>query len=58
MTYKDDKLNGKSTTYYPGKGVMSESYYNNGRQHGVWKIYNEKGEVIKKIEYQNGVRKK
>ena len=55
--YKDGKLHGPMIAYsFRENRKTSEVNYKNGLQHGKVKIYNERGELIKEEEYNNGVK--
>ena len=53
-TYKDGKLHGKYTKYYPSGYINYTSDYVNGDKHGIEMIYYvENDQVHKEIEYKN-----
>ena len=49
---------GKKIEYYEnGKKKTEENFDGNGRKSGVFKTYNEKGKLIKQVNYENGYQK-
>ncbi len=54
-TYVNDTLNGPFKIWSPEGKLEMEGYYKNGNQSGLWITYDEKGNVIKKEKYNNGV---
>ncbi len=56
--YKDAKAaikNGKFTFYFPKGTIDSLGSYVNGAQDGEWNFLNEKGQRIRKKNYDNGI---
>lgn len=51
--YKDGKLHGKQTTYYPDGKVTEEITYSNGIKEGENLYYSPEGVLIKKLQYRN-----
>ena len=51
--YKDGKLHGKQTTYYPDGKVTEEITYVNGIKEGENLYYSPEGVLIKKLQYRN-----
>lgn len=48
---------GRWKSYYDnGVTVHEEGYYVNGSRDGEWKFYNEKGNLVKKINYRMGTQ--
>ncbi len=52
--YKNDKLDGTVTTYYPNGKITEESNYKNGVLEGPNNYYSPGGVLIKKLFYLNG----
>jgi antitoxin component YwqK of YwqJK toxin-antitoxin module len=54
--YKNGKLDGKRTVYYPSKRIAEEMNYKDGVKDGPYKSYSEKGGVVlEETFYKNGV---
>ena len=51
--YKDGKLHGKQTTYYPDGKITEELSYVNGIKEGENLYYSPEGVLIKKLQYRN-----
>ena len=51
MTYKFGKLNGKMSNYYSNGKIQSEGKYVNDLKHGVFKIYDKDGKVLKQEKF-------
>lgn len=51
MSYKDNVFHGKCETWFPNGIKSTEIYYENGKPIGIWKFWNEKGELIKTKKY-------
>jgi len=42
--YKNGKLNGRYSSYYPDNGILSlKGFYKNGKKYGLWRSYTNKG---------------
>ncbi len=52
---KDGKKHGKHINYYKTGQKKVEGEYENGKRKGVWKWWNEKGEVDFKIDYSSNL---
>lgn len=52
--YKNGKLDGKKTVYYPSGKVVDEVVYKNGLREGVYKKYSESGIVMESSFFKNG----
>jgi antitoxin component YwqK of YwqJK toxin-antitoxin module len=52
--YKNGKLNGVRTVYYPSGKIVDETIYKNGLKEGVYKKYSEKGIVLESSFFKNG----
>lgn len=52
--YKDGKLDGVRTVYYPSGKVVDETIYKNGVKEGVYQKYSENGIVLEKSFFKNG----
>jgi hypothetical protein len=46
-------LNGKYQSFYPDETLKSEGSYANNQRTGIWSIYDKKGNLILKRDYQN-----
>ena len=53
-TYKNGKLEGVKTTFYPNGQIAEEANYLNGEFHGSRKLYSEKGVVLEDLQYNRG----
>jgi antitoxin component YwqK of YwqJK toxin-antitoxin module len=49
--FKDGKSDGKRTTHYENGKIFYEGYYQEDRRVGVWKFYDEKGTLVKSVDY-------
>src|SRR5690554_938324 len=52
-TFKNGKLNGKSTVYYKNGKIASETHYKDGIKDGLYKKYSQDGIVLEEIPYKN-----
>ena len=52
--YKNGKLEGLRTVFYPDGKVAEETNYKNNTKEGPSKIYTQKGIVIEETVYKNG----
>lgn len=52
--YKNGKLDGVRTVYYPSGKIVDETIYKNGLKEGVYKKYSEKGIVMENSFFKNG----
>lgn len=52
--YKNGKLEGVRTVYYPSGKVVDETIYKNGIKEGIYKKYSEKGIVLENSFFKNG----
>lgn len=52
--YKDGKLDGKRTEYYPGSKPKKEVHYKDGVFHGPFIVYDTKGNVLQELNYEEG----
>ena len=52
--YKNGKLSGLRTVYFPDGKVAEETHYEDGLKHGSCKIYSDKGVVLEETVYQKG----
>jgi antitoxin component YwqK of YwqJK toxin-antitoxin module len=52
--YKNGKLDGVRTVYYPSGKIVDETIYKNGLKEGVYKKYSEKGIVLENSFFKNG----
>jgi antitoxin component YwqK of YwqJK toxin-antitoxin module len=53
-SYKNGKLNGTRTVYYPSGKIVDETFYKNGIKEGVYKKYSESGIVMESSFFKNG----
>ena len=54
-TFKDGKEEGLHLNWYASNGQRRhETFYKNGIKEGVWKFYNEEGNLTKKETYKDG----
>jgi antitoxin component YwqK of YwqJK toxin-antitoxin module len=53
-TYKTGVIDGPAKTYFASGKVQTEGNYKNDNETGEWKEYDENGNVIKTIVYDNG----
>ncbi|AEA43330.1 toxin-antitoxin system YwqK family antitoxin [Fluviicola taffensis] len=53
-TYKDGKLDGKSTEMDRRGNVISETDYKDGLKDGKMKLFDKRGKVIKELEFKEG----
>lgn len=52
-TYKNGKLEGEKRIYFPNGKITEVSYYQQGLRQGVTLVYDETGNLLSEIEYQN-----
>jgi len=52
--YKDGKLEGKRSVFYPNGKIAEEINFKNGVKEGAYKSYTENGVVIEQTNYKNG----
>jgi antitoxin component YwqK of YwqJK toxin-antitoxin module len=52
--YKNGKLEGLRSVFYPSAILAEETNYKNGQKEGVYKKYTEKGIVLETVTYKNG----
>ncbi|WP_264565098.1 toxin-antitoxin system YwqK family antitoxin [Flavobacterium sp. N3904] len=52
--YKNGKLEGTRTVYYPSGKIVDETIYKNGIKEGAYKKYSEKGIVLESTFFKNG----
>ncbi len=50
-TYKDGLENGPSITYFDNGQIRFKGQYELGEEVGEWKFYNEKGDLLKTVNY-------
>jgi len=56
VTFKDSEENGPFKEYHTNGQLAAEGGYLNGdNEHGPLQIYNEQGELVKKMECNNGI---
>lgn len=51
--YKNGKLQGKQTTYYPDGTITEELFYEQGIKNGENLYYSPEGIIIKRLQYRN-----
>ena len=52
------KLNGRKRVYHPSGRLQIEGYFKNGIEEGLVKVYDEKGNPVEEIFYEDGVKVK
>ena len=53
--YKNGKLEGLRTVFYPSTKIAEETNYSNGKKNGLYKKYSEKDAVVlEESNYKNG----
>jgi len=52
--YKNDKLDGTRSVYFPNGTIAEETIYVKGKKHGPYKKYTPKGVVLEEVTYVNG----
>ncbi len=58
VTFENNEENGPFIEYYQNGNIKAEGEYLNGvHEHGLLKLYNEEGELIKKMECEKGICK-
>jgi antitoxin component YwqK of YwqJK toxin-antitoxin module len=55
--FKNGKSDGKRTTHYENGRIFYEGYYQEDRRMGVWKFYDEKGALVKSVDYSKESQK-
>ncbi len=53
--YINDTLNGPFKVYFPEGGLEIEGFYKNDYQDSIWTTYNQKGKVVRKETFSNGI---
>lgn len=53
--YKNGKLDGPQTLYYPSGKVAEEKFYVNGLLEGPYKMYVESGKLVEESNYKNNL---
>jgi len=49
--YSNGLINGRSTSFYLNGKLRSSGYYQKGERTRMWTYFNEKGQLIKKIDF-------
>ncbi len=53
--YQNGQLHGLFTKYYPKSDqIQSTTEFKNGKQHGIYRYYDEEGNITLEYEYKNG----
>lgn len=52
--YKDNKENGKWTSFYNTGKIEEEGSYENGQKAGIWKQFAENGQVLRELTFKAG----
>ena len=52
--YSEDKRNGLCLTYFENGRIEMEAYYKNNLRHGEWKFYNDEGDHLYTLKYNEG----
>jgi len=50
-TYRANNLDGKKVTYYDNGQINEESYFENGKKQGDYKVYSLKGILLQHLKY-------
>ena len=45
-------------SYYPDGSVRTKAYFRDGKKHGLWKYFNERGDITHEIVYEDNRRVK
>ena len=56
--FKNGKSDGKRITHYENGKIFYVGYYQEDRRVGVWKFYDEKGTLVKSVDYSKESEKK
>jgi antitoxin component YwqK of YwqJK toxin-antitoxin module len=51
VTYKDCRFDGVNTNWYPNGKKMEEIIYKNGKPVGIWRFWNNEGELVREEKY-------
>jgi len=51
--FKDGKSNGKRTTYFENGQIRYEGFYKDDVQTGIWRFYDDKGRLVKELDYSS-----
>lgn len=49
--YENDVMEGPARNYYPSGALKEEGQFHNDQKSGIWKTYNEDGDVISVENY-------
>lgn len=52
--FSNGKRNGLCLSYFANNRIEMEAYYQNNLRHGGWKFFNEKGDFLYSLEYDQG----
>ena len=56
VSFQDNQENGPFTEYHENGQLKAEGYYQEGdNEHGLLKIYDKQGELVKTMNCQHGV---
>jgi len=55
--FKNGKSDGKRITHYENGTVFYEGYYEEDRRVGIWKFFDEKGKLLKSVDYSKELEK-
>ena len=55
FSYREGVLNGKCLHFFGNGSVELECYFKNDKLDSVYKIFDESGKVVRKLQYKNGV---
>lgn len=53
LNFKEGVLDGERVSYYHNGQIKRQGLYASGALHGMWKTFNEKGDQILEVEYDN-----
>lgn len=52
--FSNGKRNGLCLSYFQNGRIEMEANYKDNQRHGEWKFYNESGDYLYSLEYNNG----
>jgi antitoxin component YwqK of YwqJK toxin-antitoxin module len=53
--YSGRLLNGNYKEFYPGKALKEEGYFKEGLKDGIWKSWNEYGNLVEQYTWKKGL---
>lgn len=58
VTFRDNDENGPFTEYYANGNLKAEGFFKDGdNEHGLLKLYDEEGVLVKTMDCKNGICK-